>query len=167
MPTFGDTPDTGTGSGQGGSGSTVGGITKGIATPGSPLNKSVLELVKSSFQQLLNEHGLPATEADEFKVLQLTVGDVFFQVVNSGQLNVSASGLVLPYICGRTTLAAGSGIVLTPLIGVGTNVLLTTQIPVNPGFVYVSARTAGVSFTVQSSNVSDASVVAWLLVDST
>jgi len=66
---------------------------------------------------------------------------------------------------GYTTLVAGTKIVKTSSVTANSRIFLTTQTPVNVGNLYVSARTAGASFTISSTNAADASTVAWLIVE--
>jgi hypothetical protein len=67
---------------------------------------------------------------------------------------------------GRATLVAGTVTVSNTSVTAITEIFLTCQTPGGtPGFLRVSARTAGTSFTILSSNAADTSVVAWLLVE--
>lgn len=67
---------------------------------------------------------------------------------------------------GRATLVAGTVVVPTTSITAASEVFLTCQTPGGtPGFLRVSARTAGTSFTILSSNGADTSVVAWMIVE--
>jgi hypothetical protein len=67
---------------------------------------------------------------------------------------------------GRATLVAGTVTVATTAVAATSEVFLTCQTPGGtPGFLRVSARTAGVSFTIQSSSGTDTSVVAWMIVE--
>ncbi len=65
---------------------------------------------------------------------------------------------------GVATLAAGTVTVANTSVTATSRILLTCQTPGGtPGFLYVSARTAGTGFTITSSSSSDTSVVAWLI----
>ncbi|MFD5491605.1 hypothetical protein ACFWH4_01355 [Streptomyces sp. NPDC127091] len=67
---------------------------------------------------------------------------------------------------GVATLAAGTVTVANTSITATSRVFLTCQTPGGtPGFLRVSARTAGTSFTILSSSGTDTSVVAWLIVE--
>lgn len=67
---------------------------------------------------------------------------------------------------GRATLVAGTVTVNTTAVTASSEVFLTCQTPGGtPGFLRVSARTAGTSFTILSSSGTDTSVVAWMIVD--
>ncbi|MFJ8719737.1 hypothetical protein ACIRD9_42500 [Streptomyces violaceus] len=67
---------------------------------------------------------------------------------------------------GRSTLVAGTVVVANTSVTAATEVFLTCQTPGGtPGFLRVSARTAGTSFTILSSSGTDTSVVGWLLME--
>ena len=67
---------------------------------------------------------------------------------------------------GVDTLVAGTVTVNTTKVTANSRIFLTTQSPSGTlGAVYVSARTAGTSFTITSLNVLDTSTVAWLIVE--
>lgn len=67
---------------------------------------------------------------------------------------------------GLSTLVAGTVVVANTSITANTRIFLTCQVPGGtPGFLRVSARTAGVSFTILSSSATDTSQVAWLLIE--
>ncbi|MDT0608864.1 right-handed parallel beta-helix repeat-containing protein [Streptomyces lancefieldiae] len=66
---------------------------------------------------------------------------------------------------GTATLAAGTRVVTTTAVTDGSRIFLTCQTPAGtPGWLRVSARTAGTSFTITSSSTTDTSTVAWLIV---
>lgn len=91
-----------------------------------------------------------------------TEGDVVMDVAGGG-LNIREG---VNARMGVTTLVAGTKVVATTECGANSRILLTTQAPGGTaGFLVVSARTAGTSFTILSSNVADTSVVAWFLVE--
>lgn len=63
---------------------------------------------------------------------------------------------------GVATLVAGTIVVSNTSVTANSRIFLTTQTPGGTaGFLVVSARTAGTSFTILSSNALDTSVVAW------
>jgi hypothetical protein len=68
---------------------------------------------------------------------------------------------------GTATLASGTATVSTTKVTANSRIFLTIQggTLTNVGFLYVSARTAGTSFVVTSSNASDAATIAWLIVE--
>jgi hypothetical protein len=67
---------------------------------------------------------------------------------------------------GSATLAAGTVTVATTAVTANSRIFLTNQAAGGtPGFVRVSARTAGTSFTITSSSGTDTSTVAWLIVE--
>ena len=67
---------------------------------------------------------------------------------------------------GRATLVAGAATVATTSVSAASEVFLTCQTPGGtPGFLRVSARVAGTSFTITSSSGTDTSVVGWFIVE--
>lgn len=66
-------------------------------------------------------------------------------------------------IAGTAVLVAGTIVVASAGVTATSVILLTSQVPGGvPGFLQVSARTAGVSFTILSSNGADTSTVGFL-----
>ena len=67
---------------------------------------------------------------------------------------------------GRATLVGGTVTVNTTAVSANSEIFLTCQTPGGtPGFLRVSARVAGTSFTILSSSGTDTSVVAWMIVE--
>jgi len=67
---------------------------------------------------------------------------------------------------GVATLVGGTLVVPTSAVAANSRIFLTCQVPGGtPGFLRVSARVAGTTFTILSSSGSDVSQVAWLLAD--
>lgn len=67
---------------------------------------------------------------------------------------------------GRATLVGGTVVVSTTKVTANSEVFLTCQTQGGtPGFLRVSARTGGTSFTILSSSGTDTSVVGWLIVE--
>lgn len=68
---------------------------------------------------------------------------------------------------GVTTLSGGTQTISTTKVTANSRIFLTTQggTLTNVGSPYISARTAGTSFVITSSNVLDTSDVAWLIVE--
>jgi hypothetical protein len=67
---------------------------------------------------------------------------------------------------GTATLTAGSATVSTTAVAVNSRIYLTSNIDGGtPGWLRVSARTAGTSFTITSSSATDTSTVAWIIFD--
>lgn len=116
-------------------------------------------------------------------------------VNSDGSINVSGTGVTsLNTMVGALTIAPGSGVTVTPTSGTLTiastsptpvetvtatspvvssggqnpNISITT-IPIadggTPGFVRVTAKSAGTSFTITSSSSSDTSTIAWLIIE--
>lgn len=67
---------------------------------------------------------------------------------------------------GLAVLVAGTVTVNTTAVTANSRIQLTSQVDGGtPGFQRVSARVAGTSFTITSSNAADTSSVAWLIVE--
>lgn len=67
---------------------------------------------------------------------------------------------------GKATLVAGTITVNTTKVTANSRIFLTHQnLSGTAGFVYVSARTAGTSFTITSASASDTSDIAWMIVE--
>lgn len=67
---------------------------------------------------------------------------------------------------GTATLVAGAATVSTTEVSATSRIQLTSNTDGGtPGFLRVSARTAGTSFTITSSSGTDTSTVAWLIVE--
>jgi hypothetical protein len=67
---------------------------------------------------------------------------------------------------GTATLAAGTVVVNTTAVAANSRVFLCSNADGGtPGFVRVSARSAGTSFTITSSSGTDTSTVAWIIFD--
>lgn len=67
---------------------------------------------------------------------------------------------------GIATLAAGTVTVNTNKVTANSRIQLTTQVPGGTvGAPYVSARVAGTSFTITSTNGADTSQVAWTIIE--
>lgn len=89
-------------------------------------------------------------------------GDVILSALGGGlKLKEGANATM-----GRATLVGGTVVVSTTSVGASSEVFLTCQTPGGtPGFLRVSTRTAGTSFTILSSSGTDTSVVAWMIVE--
>lgn len=87
------------------------------------------------------------------------------------QMNTAGNGFYIKEgtnaTMGTVTLVAGTVVVSTTKVTANSRIQLTTNggTLTNVGSVYVSARTAGTSFTITSLNILDASSVAWFLVE--
>jgi hypothetical protein len=67
---------------------------------------------------------------------------------------------------GVATLVGGTKVVTTTKVTANSRIFLTSEAPAGTiGFLSVSARTAGTSFTILSSNVLDTSNVAWVILE--
>lgn len=88
-------------------------------------------------------------------------GDIRISMVGKGLRVMEGSNARM----GTVALTAGTAIVSNTSVTASTRIFLTAQSGGAPGALYVSARTAGTSFTITSTNVADTSLVAWLLVE--
>lgn len=67
---------------------------------------------------------------------------------------------------GSVALVGGSAVVSTTAVAATSRIFLTSQVDGGtPGFLRVSTRSAGTSFTITSSSGTDTSTVAWMIVD--
>lgn len=66
---------------------------------------------------------------------------------------------------GTATLSGGTVTVSTTAVGANSIIFVTGQGCTNCGTYHISAKTAGTSFTITSSNASDASTVAWWIIN--
>lgn len=97
-----------------------------------------------------------------------TAIDAPFQISReTGNLTLGDSGSGVKRIKhGFVSLVAGTATVSESTVTSSSRIMLTTQSPGGtPGWVHVSARTDGVSFTVLSSSGSDTSIVAWVIIE--
>ncbi len=87
------------------------------------------------------------------------------------QMNTAGNGLYIKEgsnaTMGTATLSAGTVVVSTTKVTANSRIFLTVNggTLTNVGAVYVSARTAGTSFTITSLNILDASNVAWAILE--
>jgi hypothetical protein len=67
---------------------------------------------------------------------------------------------------GATALVAGSAVVANTSVTDNSRIFVTSQVDGGtPGWLRVSARTAGTSFTITSSSGTDTSTVGWLIIE--
>jgi Pectate lyase superfamily protein len=99
-------------------------------------------------------------------------GPSFFGAANVAKLDVNVAGFGLAVKEGSNckqgvaTLVAGTVTVANTAVTATSRIFLTAQSPGGTaGFLTVSARTAGTSFTILSSNVADTSVVAYEIIE--
>jgi hypothetical protein len=85
---------------------------------------------------------------------------------NFTELYAKGAGLGTSSRSGTATLAGGTVVVSDTATTAASIILLTCQTPGGtPGFLRVSARSAGTSFTILSSSGSDTSVVGYLIIE--
>jgi len=91
------------------------------------------------------------------------IGGLKFQIGKSVGLKSGTDAKI-----GTVDLVAGSATVSTTAVGdVGSSqIMLTSQVDSGtPGFLRVSSRVVGTSFTIDSSSVTDTSAVGWMIID--
>jgi hypothetical protein len=90
------------------------------------------------------------------------VGSVKLSTVGSGLFVKEGTNATM----GTATLSGGTATVNTTAVTANSRIFLTIQAPGGTvGAVYVSSRTASTSFVITSTSGSDASVVAWLIIE--
>lgn len=102
------------------------------------------------------------TQADPVKALDVK-GDISLTTAGNGIYVKEGTNATM----GIATLAAGTVVVSTTKVTANSRIFLTVQggTLTNIGSEYISARTAGTSFTISSSNILDASNVAWIIME--
>lgn len=92
-----------------------------------------------------------------------TVGDVVLTTAGNGLYVKEGSNATM----GTATLSSGTITVNTTKVTANSRIFLTINggTLTNVGTPYVSARSAGTSFTITSTNASDASNVAWIIIE--
>jgi len=94
--------------------------------------------------------------------VRLSVGDLYISTAGKGIRIKEGSNAKM----GTATLTAGSVVVSTTAVASTSRVFLTSQSDGGtPGFLRVSTRVNGTSFTITSSSVLDTSTVAWVILD--
>lgn len=93
------------------------------------------------------------------------------QISGNFKLETAGNGILIKEgtnaTMGTATLAGGTVVVNTTKVTANSRIFLTINggTLLNVGSTYVSARTAGTSFTITSTNVLDASNVAWVILE--
>jgi hypothetical protein len=126
----------------------------------------VLDTDASGFPRIRFGSGSAAPDSFIFR------GAAHLLVINNADLDINSAGRGLQIAegancrMGSIALAAGTITVANSTVTANTRIFLTCQVPGGtPGFLRVSARTAGTSFTILSSSGTDTSTVAWLLIE--
>ncbi len=102
-----------------------------------------------------------------------TIDQTTPQSITNGSVTIATAGYGLEIKegsnakMGLATLSGGTVTVSTTAVTANSRIFLTDQggTVTNLGSVYISARTAGTSFTISSTNILDASDVAWMIVE--
>lgn len=94
--------------------------------------------------------------------LSLTTADLRIATAGRGLMVAEGSNAKM----GTVALTAGAATVSTTAVTANSRIFLTNQaLGGTAGFLRVSARTAGTSFTITSSSGTDTSTIAWMLVE--
>jgi hypothetical protein len=106
--------------------------------------------------------GTNATITNSF-ALDIESGNLSFSTAGGGIAIKEGSNAKM----GTATLSSGTVTVNTTAVTANSRIFLTVNggTLTNVGTVYISARSAGASFTITSSNGSDASDVAWVIIE--
>lgn len=89
-------------------------------------------------------------------------GDIAISTVGSGLYIKEGANATM----GRSVLVGGTVTVSTTKVTAASEIFLTTNVPGGVvGFIYVSARNAGVDFTITSLSALDTSTVSWVIVE--
>lgn len=108
------------------------------------------------------------TAAADYRAIEVTAGVSLFRDL---KLTTAGDGLYVKEgsnaTMGTATLSAGTVTVNTTKVTANSRIFLTVNggTLTNVGTVYISARSAGTSFTISSVNVLDASDVAWIIIE--
>src|SRR5690349_333690 len=91
------------------------------ASPGSPVNRALVEVLQCNFLRLLNEHGFPQEEFQDAAIDNLIVNTSMYLSpyvsfsASGGILTIGSSGLQLTNLSGRVNLSSGTATVNTAL----------------------------------------------------
>lgn len=124
--------------------------------------------------QIIRAAGAGTGTPNIWLVQSNNAGTTYWQVSDAGNLEAPVVGYGIGLKegtnakMGVATLVAGTVTVNTNKVTANTRIYLTTQtLGGTIGVQYISARTAGTSFTITSSSATDTSTVAWLFVEPT
>lgn len=121
-----------------------GGVSSTVVTPAPP-----------AVSPITNNSGSPTVDWYRF------FGAPFFPYLGSRSLRIQDGAWF-----GSVALVAGVATVNTNQVMAGTRIFLTSQADGGtPGFLRVSSRVSGTSFTITSSSNADTSTVAWIMVE--
>ena len=111
------------------------------------------------------------TLTEALKISSLGIATFTNNILTSGSLSLTTSGSKINITTGTNasvgtaTLVAGTIVVNTTAVTANSIILLTAQSGVNTGVLKISARTAGSSFTILSTAVTDTAVVGWFIIN--
>jgi hypothetical protein len=113
-----------------------------------------------------------ASQTGNYLTAQTSGGTAVAQLKPGGSLSLDTAGAGLQLRegsnakMGTVALVAGSAVVANTSVTATSRIFLTSQADGGaPGWLRVSARTAGTSFTITSSSATDTSTVAYMIVD--
>ena len=95
--------------------------------------------------------------------LSKTLNDIKIAVVGKGLYIKEGTNATM----GTATLSSGTVTVSTTKVTANSRIFITVQggTLTNVGSTYVSARTAGTSFVISSTNILDSATVAWVIIE--
>lgn len=108
------------------------------------------------------------TAASDFRAIEVSAGN---SLLRNLKLTTAGDGLYVKEgtnaTMGQVTLVGGTAVVSTTKVTANSRIFLQADggTLTNIGFQYVSARTAGTSFTISSINVLDTSNVDWIIIE--
>ena len=150
--------------GNGGAGSATGGVGGNVNISAGPGGNSTSP---GAGGNIIFQTGATTSVAEHFRVansgeVYVTNGDFQVQTLGYGlQIKHGANGKM-----GTATLSGGTATVSNTVVTANSYIFLTSQSDGGtPGFLRITAKTAGTSFVITSSNSGDTSTVAWLIVE--
>lgn len=142
------------------------------ANSGVVLNSSAYSVVGTGGSDVVTTFRSASGQTGDFIRLENSTPTTIGRITAGGDLKLEAvgGGVYLKEgtnaTMGTATLSGGTVTVSTTKVTANSRIFLTPQGGgANRGFVVVSARTAGTSFTILSNNVLDTNDVAWLIVE--
>ncbi len=132
-------------------------------TPGDLLEWNGTNWANNSTLAIANGGTGQATAPTAINALLPSQLNNFNKVLSTDGVNISW-GLYI--VTGQAVLVGGTATVSNGFVFNTSNIILTSQIDGGGvGFLRVSSRVAGVSFTITSSSATDTSTVAWVLIN--
>lgn len=150
---------------------TTGKVGIGVITPSALIHGiSTTEQLRLGYNSTNYFNIVVASTAVATFDLTASSGTPYFNFAKDIKLNTVGKGLYIKEgtdaTMGRATLIGGTIVVLTSKVTANSEIFITSNVDGGTnGFVRVSARTAGTSFTITSSSATDTSTVSWIIVE--